>query len=430
MNRHIARGELLLRQHRNDLAVEELRLALAEEPGDSYALSLLALGLGALEQFEEAQRSAAEAITAAPDSPFAHYAMAVVLSERRDIPAAIISIREAIRLDPGRPENHALQGSLLLQSRRWEEALASADRALSLDPDDETANNVRAMALVQLGRRQEAGSTLAATLARNPEDSWTHANLGWTLLHEGDGRRALPHFQEALRLDPNNEWARQGVVEALKASNPLYALLLRYFLWMNRLSRKAQWAIVIGGWFGNNLLADAANAQPSLAPWVLPIRIAYLAFAWLTWSAEPLFNLLLRLNRFGRLALSEEQRDESTWIGACVGAALFCLALSPFVFDRTLWLLAAGMFAFLVMPIAARYNCQGGWPRRAMSVFATIMAISGIGAFVLGVASNSLERSSSDATVHLVTALGTTYVVGLIACPWIGNILQMIRIKR
>jgi hypothetical protein len=219
-------------------------------------------------------------------------------------------------------------------------------------------------------------------------------------------------------------------VEALKASNPLYALLLRYFLWMNRLSRKAQWAIVIGGWFGNSLLADAANARPALAPWVFPIRAAYLVFAWLTWSAEPLFNLLLRLNRYGRLALSDEQRDESTWIGACVGAALFCLALSPFVVDRTLWLLGAGMFAFLVMPIAARYNCQPGWPRRAMSVFASVMAISSIGAFVLGVASNSFEGAASEGAVHLVTALGTTYVAGLIVCPWIGNILQMIRPKR
>jgi len=32
------------------------------------------------------------------------------------------------------------------------------------------------------------------------------------------------------------------------------------------------------------------------------LLVAYMAFALLTWLADPLFNLLLRFSRFGRLA--------------------------------------------------------------------------------------------------------------------------------
>ena len=41
------------------------------------------------------------------------------------------------------------------------------------------------------------------------------------------------------------DWARQGILEALKARHLLYRLMLWYFLWMAKLSEKAQWAVVI-----------------------------------------------------------------------------------------------------------------------------------------------------------------------------------------
>ena len=70
--------------------------------------------------------------------------------------------------------------------------------------------------------------------------------MGWTLLHDGDPRKAMGHFREALRLDPGMEWARAGIVEAMKARSLIYRIFLSYFLFMNRLSGNAQWATVCG----------------------------------------------------------------------------------------------------------------------------------------------------------------------------------------
>src|SRR6185436_9021657 len=111
-----------------------------------------------------------------------------------------------------------------------------------------------------------------------PENAFTHANQGWTYLNKGEPKKALEHFRESLRLDPANEWARHGIVEALKARNIIYAVMLKYFLWMARLSRGARWGIILGGYFGIQLLASMARSNPAIAPWILPLRILYITF--------------------------------------------------------------------------------------------------------------------------------------------------------
>src|SRR6185295_5916341 len=98
---------------------------------------------------------------------------------------------------------------------------------------------------------------------------------GWALLHAGDAKRALEHFREALRLDPELEFARAGVVEALKARNPIYRVMLLYFLWMARLSGRTRWGIILGGYFGFRMLRTWADEHPDYAAYVQPLIIAY-----------------------------------------------------------------------------------------------------------------------------------------------------------
>ena len=106
------------------------------------------------------------------------------------------------------------------------------------------------MALVQLGRKDEADHTLGSALANDPENALTHANQGWAFLHRGDHERALEHFREALRIDPELDWARIGIVEALKARYLIYRFMLRFFLWMSRKGTAARWVILLGFVFG------------------------------------------------------------------------------------------------------------------------------------------------------------------------------------
>lgn len=421
MNPQLERGLLLLQQRRYPLAEAEFRQALAQNPQDAHAHAMLALTLCNLEKFDAATQSAQEAIGLAPDYPFAHYALAVVLHDRNRPGEALGVIKEAIRLDTQDANYRALEAQINLNLRQWAPALAAAEAGLQLDPEHTDCTNLRAVALVKLGRKAEAGAMLDSALARDPDNATSHANRGWSYLEQGDPRKALEHFQEALRLDPTDEWARQGLVEALKARYLIYALMLKWFLWMAKLSPTAQWGVVLGGFFLMRLMGGAARHNPDLAPWLLPVRILFFTFVVLTWTAKPLFSLLLRLNRFGRLALSDEERAASNWFGVCALLALVSLGLGLLgVLDGTP-LLAAVVFGLLLLPISAIYRCASGWPRWAMT--AITLALAGLG--LAGVALLAIARETSDprAFSQAGSGLFALFLVGSLVSQFLANIL-------
>jgi len=421
MAEHFVRGSLLFSQRRYDLAVEELRLALAEDPENAQAHSFLGICLSELGRYGEAEREAGEGIARAPDQPLPHYAMAVVLMSRRRPEEALRAAEEAVRLDPADADHHCLRAQVLFALRRWPDALAAAERGLEQDAEHAGCANFRAMALVKLGRKDEAGRTLDAALARDPEDALSHANQGWALVERGEIPKALEHFKEALRLDPELEYARAGIVEALKARNFLYRWMLRYFLWMNRLSGKAQWGIVIGGYLGYRLLDGLADANPRAAPFLRPVVWAYVAFALLTWLARPFFDLLLRLNRFGRLALSREQTAASNAVGACLLLALGALA-GHFLVSPA-FLPAALFFGLLLIPVAGTFRVPEGWPRRLMLGVLGVFLLMGLAFYgiLFGVIPLPVETG-----LHLALA----FAVGVFLSQFLVNGLVGVRVRR
>lgn len=405
MSAHFERGQLLFEQQRYVLAEGEFRLAAAAAPDAPAPHAMLALALLAQERREEATTEAREAIGLAPDWGFAHYVHAKALADRNYMSEARAAIDEAIALDPTDPSSLAFRGALQFDLAKFADALASAELALAQDPEHTSANNVRAMALVKLGRRAEAGATIDATLARDPENADTHANQGWALLEGGDRAGALDHFREALRLDPDNEWARQGIVETLKSKHRLYSFMLRYFFWMSRLEPRTQWMVIVGGFLGNRMLSAVSGSNPALAPVVLPLQILYVVFVFLTWTADPLSNLLLRLDRFGRLVLSPEQVRASNWVGATLLGALGAGTVA-LVTRNSAWGVFAFGCAFMLIPIAAVFRTPVGWPRHTMVGYAIAMALAGLSGSI------------------------ATYVVMLVGVGWVANFLIQQRPKR
>ncbi|HXG10576.1 MAG TPA: tetratricopeptide repeat protein [Gemmataceae bacterium] len=417
MAQHFERALVLFEQSRYDLAERELRQELASDPDHPMAHALLALCLSERKQFAEATQEARRAVVLAPDQAFAHYALARVYYDRDRYDEAEEALDEAIRLDPENATYFSLRAGIRFERRDWQGAREAAEEGLRIDPEHPGCTNLRAMALVQLGRRDEAGATIEAALARDPENAVTHANQGWALLHAGDHAKAMEHFREALRLNPELDWARAGIVEALKARHLLYGLMLRYFLWMSRLSSTAQWGVIIGGYLGYRALRSLARNNPELAPWVLPLLILYIVFAVLTWTASPLFNLLLRLNRFGRLALSREQIVASNWVGGTALAALITFSVW-LATQKALLLTLALVFGMLVLPVAGTFHCQRGWPRQAMAAYTFLLAAAGLGAHVLAF----LQLPGFEILLPL-------FFLGVLLSTFVANGLMMVQPK-
>ncbi len=376
-NRRVQRASLLSEQGRPEQAIEELQQALVEDPNNGLVHALLAANLAELDRLKEATEQAQQAVHLAPELPLAHRVLGHIWLERRDHRAAEAAIRQAIELENTNAGNWALLARVYVFRRRWSEVLEAAELGLEQDPEHNGCINLRSMALVHLGRKEEAGQVLDAALARNPEDATSHANRGWSLLHAGQTREALGHFREALRLQPENAWAKSGIVEALKARNPIYRWMLAYFLWMTRLPPQARWGVVIGGYLLIRFANQAAAQNPDLDLWVFPLTILYMVFAIMTWLSAPLFNLLLRLDRFGRYALSPDQIWGANALGICLAAALLSL-IAGFVGISGGWFWAAFVFGLLSILVSATFACSPGKPRLAMAGYTLIAALVGL----------------------------------------------------
>ena len=100
-------------------------------------------------------------------------------------------------------------------------------------------------------------------------------------------------FQAALRLDLTLEWARLGMIEAMKARNLAYRLVLRYSFWAASLSGRAQWFLIIGAYVGSRVVRNILRENPALWPVLGPLLGLYVVFVFGSWIADPLSNLIL-----------------------------------------------------------------------------------------------------------------------------------------
>ena len=388
MANHFERGRLLYKQRNYKLAEKEFREALGQEPGDSASHAMLALTLSVSGKPDEALKHAKEAVGLAPDSDYNHYALAIVFYNRSKLGEARTAVKEAIDIDPFRPEYFTLLGEIELVEGHFSDALKAAEEALAQDAEDVEAINVRAKALVRLGRTEEAETAVQAALDKDPENSLTHANRGWVLLHKGSTVEALESYREALRLNPNSEYAREGVVAALKARNPLYHLLLRASFGMSRLGTKARIIIL-------------------LLIFITPIRGLVLLIVLMCWASNLLFNLILSFDPLGKIVLSRAQLNSAR------SFAIWCLLAVPAVGYLVLSgkpqktvIMAVIYSIFTALPLVRCWTVVPGKQRIAAFIYAGLVAIVGGAGLVVSMLS-AREGAGSG-------LLGLTILMGLI----------------
>ncbi|MFH0983269.1 MAG: tetratricopeptide repeat protein [Planctomycetota bacterium] len=427
MNPAIHRALVLLEQSRPESAEREARKGLAHGPNDPIGHAVLAAALAVQEKYKEATVAAEAAVHLGPTVAYCHYIHAVVLHDRNRVKEAEQAVLEALRLSPEDADYFALLASIKFQQRDWRAALHAAEQGLKVEAEHTACVSLRARALLQLGRKEEAGAVLEGALARAPEDASTQVTQGWSWLHRQNPTKAMGHFREALRLQPNLEAARAGIVEALKAKRLLYRLMLRYFLWMSTLSSRARWGVIIGLYLGFRLIVTIRKNNPELSPYLAPIAIMYVLFVYMAWTAQPLFNLLLRFERFGRLALSRNDVVAANCVGGCLLTAIVLAVLGLITVAKPFFI-AAFMTMLVVIPVAAVFACPAGWPRRFMSVYTAVLVLAGVAVFMLEPKFGGLPKGESAGPV--AGGLAIAFFLSVLFSSWIANMLATVRVKR
>jgi tetratricopeptide (TPR) repeat protein len=400
---------ILIQQKKYEAAEKILRQLLAQEPTNIQYLALLAELNLQQGRIDKAESIVEDAIGLSPDTAHLYFIKSRIEIQKDQYDDAEKSVQQSIELDPYTADYFAWLANIKLARKQYEESLSLANQALEIDPEDLLALNVRSTVLIKLNRKEESFQTIEGALRQDPNNACTHANYGWGLLEKGDHKKALKHFKEALKNNPNYDYAQRGMMEALKAKYLVYRLFLRYAFWIGNLSAKYQWGVILGLYFGTRALNELSRSNAALQPYLLPLIIALYLFAFSTWVIRPLSNLFLRFNQYGKLLLDRKEKMSSNFVAVSLAVCLSGLALYMFLGDIRYLFVAAYGFAMMVplgmMFTPAKYN--------AFMIYTIAMAVTGLGA--LGAA------FSGDPA--LFDNLAAVFMLGFVAFQFIANFL-------
>ena len=358
---------LLLRQGRAAQAEQELRRALQDDPNNPLAHAWLGMALLEQQQFPQGQQEIETAIGLAPEYDFAYYLLSLAHQRQQRLPAAQQAIEQALALDPTDPNYHHTLGLIRFQRAQWEGALRAAEAGLFYDAEHVDCLGLRARCLARLGRSQDATDSLQQALHHDPNDAGTHADAGWVALETGQHKQALTHFRDALRLQPTSDYAREGLVEALKARYWVYRAFLRFSVWTQSLGDGTRRMLFIG-------LYVLVRFVPLLLPLYLPL-------VFMSWFADPVFNTLLLLNSYGRHALSEAQRRQALAFLGTTGVATLLLVAGAFTSFAWPAILGGSLLAVLFpLTVALRPGSVGRTRQWAIAAAAVLLVLGLAGA--------------------------------------------------
>lgn len=322
----VERARMLLVRHRATDAERLLREALAFDPTNVQALFLLSCSIQEHEGREaEALETLDRAIALEPEAAFLQAQRAILLCRLKRLKEAHTAAEAAMALDPEDATAIAAKGLAYLRESRWREAEEWARKALAVEADDALAQNVLTQALLWQDRREESEGDITARLARDPENAFTHFNAGYAALKRNDHKQAETHFLEALRLDPEFEPAREGLLESFRARNAVYRAYLRYAFAMAQLSDKTRTAVLLGVFLGYRLLVSGAKqVSPLLA---MGLALAYFLFATWSYVARGVGSFFVLTDQRARQALRLNEKLEAIFVGGGVVVGLLLIAV-------------------------------------------------------------------------------------------------------
>ena len=380
MSVHLQRALFLKARGRPREAISEIRAAIREEPENALLWSTMAAFLNEREHRHEALGAAREAVRLDPEDEYGHYVLSAVHADRGEMEEAMSSAREAIRLAPEDAENRALLARIHIGAARWEEALEAAGEGLALDAENAACWYARSTVLAKLGRHEEAQEALATLSRLRPDESVSHHARGCVLIEQGEFTRAKAHFLEALRVDPNDDEARQGLALCLRARHSIYGWIVRLVLWLGRFRSRARWGLwlaMVAVFVGTQRLE---RAYPEWAPYLVGINAVWWLIAVGAVLAGPLFTLALRLDREGRQVLSRgETRASNCQIPCILLAGVFGILAARSGFGLFTWSLA--MLGLTVL-FGELFETKSPWVRRRLAW----LAASIVGAMPAGFA--------------------------------------------
>ena len=398
----ISTVRMLLERNKVELAQQKLLEGMTMFPDSSDLHAIQAEIYFMQDEPRKALQATETAIGYNPENDYFFYLKARAHLDLDQESKAEKAISRSLEMNPQCAYYYGMKAAILVQMERREEAISLARQGLEVDSEDIMCNNVLSMALNKSGRTEEAFERLESVLENDPENILTHTNFGYHYLRQGNIPKAKEHFANALREDPTYEFARAGMIQAIKATNFAYRKLLDFGFWMDKIGRRNRWMFMIG-------LIVVINIIPFLLPF-------YLIFIMWTWFTPPISDMVLYFDKYGRYLMTPENLKLTQVNIGLTAASLTCaLVIAPFgvvtEMREGFWILALGLF-LSILPIyfLDRANNQTA---KLLNIGTAVLFI-GAGAF-----GAFLGTNGSDPSVALMAL-----AFGAVGYSWLHNFVK------
>jgi len=400
-----SRAQILINQNRFDLAEKELQMHLAENPNDGFSHAYLALSYIGLNKYEKALESAQRSVSLIPDTAFALYVLSRSYVHLDNFKEALNASEQVLRLAPDDADFLNNHGVILTGLKKYNEALTILNRALEIEPEHAGCKQFKSIILRQLGRFKEADLLADEALKNDPEDAHGFAVKGWSALDAGKPEESLQHFKSAVMLDPNSEYAKSGMVMALKAQNPLFNLFYKFSKWIDSLPSSLRWGFIIGIYIFMRIMRKFSETDSPIAPVLGIIFALYILFIFLTWTINPIFNIFMRFNRYAKYAL-----DKGEIIGSNIMAFLLTSALIQYLFTFVLTsypITGALGSLFLTFPVVGTFKRWDTKKFKPHLIYTIALSILWLFTIILPITGNDIHGLW---LIFLLGAVGYTWV--------------------
>lgn len=146
--------------------------------------------LNALGKYDEAAKTASEAVQLDPKNARAYTWWGLSLAKAGRVQEAYKKFDQSARLDPNQTKNYYYWGLTLVLEGKNEEAIDKFENALLLDPENSKVSTSWGAALNNLGRHDEAIKKLEEALAQNSFDQQAYGVLVDAYFHKGQYQQA------------------------------------------------------------------------------------------------------------------------------------------------------------------------------------------------------------------------------------------------
>ncbi|MFQ3613616.1 MAG: tetratricopeptide repeat protein, partial [Cyanobacteriota bacterium] len=200
-NAYLLRGKAYFALNQVPLALADFDRAIQLAPRRPESYSCRALIRVGQADTEGAIADLTQLVALRPSATY-HIHLANLLAQQGSLPIALTHLNEAIQLDPTSTPAFAARASLHSYLGEWEAALADWSKAIELQPDPALYYN-RGVTYSCADRYDEAIADLDRSLEADPQQPNTLYNRGNALYELGEMKAALDDYDRAFRLEAN-----------------------------------------------------------------------------------------------------------------------------------------------------------------------------------------------------------------------------------